>query len=261
MNLATRSCLVLALFAGLFYCGCKTMNDRPFTLSDSQHILRVGVAADYPPVVFMQNKALAGVEADFARSLAKKLGRKLDFVEMTRDKLVDALMQNKIDIIMSGMSVTDERKVRVAFCAPYLKVGQMALMRRSDSAKFSTLPAIIMSNARVGIQKGTTAEQVVQQKFLNARKLIYSTSKDAALDLARHRIDLVIDDAPIIWWLASENDTELTVFPTAFTEEYLAWGVRQGNNELLEAANNILAQWDKDGTLDRVFARWIPYMK
>ncbi len=159
------------------------------------------------------------------------------------------------------MSITRERQVRVEFCRPYLKVGQMALMRRADSAKYDSVPAILMTDGRIGTQRGTTGEQVVQQQFTKAKKVIYSSARDAALELARRRIDLVVDDAPVVWWLASEKDSELTVFPTPFTEEFLAWAVRRDDQQLLKSVNDLLAKWDKDGTLDRVFARWIPYMK
>jgi ABC-type amino acid transport substrate-binding protein len=220
--------------------------------------LRIGVAPDYPPIIFQQDGVIAGMEADLAVNLAKGLNRSYQFVELKWDDLIPSLLDGRIDLIMSGMSVTDERQVRIAFCSPYLKTGQMALIRRADAARYATTAQIMMNRSDVGVQRGTTGAQFVRQQFSNAKEVVFLSAHDAALALNRNRIDLVIHDAPVIWWLASENEARLMVAGQPLTQEYLAWGVRRDDQELMEAANKVLERMKMDGTLDRIFKRWMP---
>jgi len=94
--------------------------------------LRIGTSASYPPLTFRQDGELQGVEVDLARAVGEDLKVKTDVVEMPWEELIAALNDNRIDVIMSGMSVTDERSTRVLFTDPYMKIGQMALIRSAD---------------------------------------------------------------------------------------------------------------------------------
>ena len=71
--------------------------------------MRVGVSPDYPPMVFKQNDRITGAEADLALRLGNALGSPVEFVEMGWDQLIASLMEGKIDIIMSGMTITEAK--------------------------------------------------------------------------------------------------------------------------------------------------------
>ena len=105
-------------------------------------VLRIGITPDYPPLIFKTGEEIKGAEADFGNLLAKELKRKAQFIELPWEELIPALIGGKIDIIMSGMSITDARKVRVDFTEPYMKSGLMALMRAEDAPRYSTLESI-----------------------------------------------------------------------------------------------------------------------
>jgi len=98
----------------------------------SADVLRVGVTPNAPPMIFKQGEALTGVEAELAQALGSDLGRKIVFVELKWEDLIDALCENRIDIIMSAMSITLSRSYRVAFTDPYLNIGQIALTRAGE---------------------------------------------------------------------------------------------------------------------------------
>ena len=108
----------------------------------AQDELRVGIAGNYPPLAFKQDGELAGIEVEFARQLGTELGLTIRLVELPFPDLIPALLANRIDVIMSGMSITPEREKLVSFTDSYLRVGQMRLMRRADADRLNSHAAM-----------------------------------------------------------------------------------------------------------------------
>ena len=99
--------------------------------------LRVGITPDFPPLVFKQGDQVAGIEVELARMLGEELGRPVKFVEVKWDEQIPALLEGKTDIIMSSMTVTRERQVRIAFAEPFMKSGLVAAVRHEDVMEIS----------------------------------------------------------------------------------------------------------------------------
>jgi len=264
-NLNSRRWLVLICFLPglLLLIGCAAPRQHSVKTPEippNANLLRVGVAANAQPLVYRQGDKIVGLEADLARELAKDLGKSLQFVEYEWEGLIPALMANKIDIIMSGMSVTRLREVRISFAIPYFKSGLMALIRREDSARFSTGLFSLTTSSAIGAIKDTTSEFFVETNYSSVKKILFPDTKPAVKALINKQIDMFIYDAPLILYLASENETRgLTALFTLLTEEYLAWGVRKDNKELMESANNFLRAANKDGRLQQIIKYWIPF--
>ena len=181
---------------------------------------------------------------------------------MDWDELIPALMQGEIDIIMSGMTITEARKVRISFTEPYLKIGLVTLMRAKDVSTYNSLDSIRKSHATVGVVKDTTAEVYVRNNFSKTATIrLLPAASDAAFSLDNREIDLFVNDFPSVVWLASQNEGTLRGFWTPFNEEYLAWGVRRDDRELLMKTDDILNIWKKDGTLKEIINKWLPYWK
>ncbi len=108
---------------------CATAVPAAKNASPAQPVLRVGVCANSPPIIFKQAGDYAGVEAELARGLGDALGMNIQFVDCPWNELIPALLDGKFDIIMSGMTITEQRSVRIAFTSPYLTAGQMCLVR------------------------------------------------------------------------------------------------------------------------------------
>jgi ABC-type amino acid transport substrate-binding protein len=259
------SVLIYYLTVLLVLVGCVAPRQeavKSTTIPPDKNVLRVGVSTNAQPLVYRQEDKIVGLEADFARELAKDLGKSLHMVEYDWEDLIPALMANEIDIIMSGMSITRLREVRIAFTIPYFKSGLMALIRREDAARFSTGLFSLTTSSAIGAIKDTTSEYFVETNYGSVKKMLFSNTKPAVKALIDKRIDMFIYDAPLILYLASENETRgLTALFTLFTEEYLAWGVRKDNKELLESANNFLRTANSDGRLQQMIKYWIPFAK
>jgi polar amino acid transport system substrate-binding protein len=221
-------------------------------------VLRVGVSVKSTPMIFKQGWEYVGVEADLAHGLGKALGKEVVFVEEDWETMIDALCENRIDIIMSAMSVTPARSYRIAFTNPYLKVGQLALTRTGE--KYSYLMNLAgQAKNGVGVKPGTTADFLVQQEFRGVKLKYYKTGENAADALVDKNIDLFISDGPMIWYLAGLYENKgLTVMPMVLTQEQLAWGVRRADTQLLDAANAYLQKAQASGELNAVFSKWMP---
>jgi len=250
--------VLLAFFLGA--CGTLRMESKPKELPPAP--LRVGVYPYYPPMIFKEKNQVRGVEADLAVRLAEALGRQADFFELSWDRLIPALMEKKIDIIMSGMTVTEARKARVNFTDPYIKIGQVALMRVEDTSQYNSLESIRESLSTIGVVKGTTGEAFVRNNFSKAANIIsLQKANEASYALINRRIDLFVHDGPSVAWLVSENEGVLKGYWEPFTEEYLGWALNREDQDLLLQINSILSTWRKDGTLKEVLIHWLPYWK
>ena len=221
--------------------------------------LRVGVTPDTPPMVFKQDGAIVGLEADFARQLAQDLGRPLQFVELLWEDQIPALLRGNTDIIMSSMTATAERQVRIAFSASYLDSGLMAVALKRNREKFETRDAILDTPKDVGVRRGTTGESFVHERLTKAQPVTYTNFKDAVIDLKRGRIDLFIDDSPMVVWLASENDADLVLLKEQLARQPIAWGMRIDDVELRAHVDGALRRWRSDGTRRLILERWLPY--
>jgi ABC-type amino acid transport substrate-binding protein len=223
--------------------------------------LRVGVAPDYPPLVFEQNGSVVGAEVDLARELGKELKRPVSFVTLKRDDLINALRDGRADIIMSGMSVTRGRQLRAAFSEPYLTNQLRAIFRRGDD-RFQTANDIRGTTSRIGVLPGTTADLFVQNNCPDAQRIPLQSRQDVFFSLTDGgKIDLFIDDIFALTQIVSEHEAALAPLPEPLSFEVIAWAIPPENEALLHDVNQILTRWRSDGTLDQTLQRWMPYMK
>jgi len=223
--------------------------------------LRIGTSASYPPLTFNKDGKLQGVEADLGTAVGKHLKVKTQFVELAWDELIPALNDGRIDVIMSGMSVTDARSKQVLFTDPYMEIGQMALIRTADLIQWARPTALFAKDARVGVKTGTTGEAFARASLPNAAITSFDSIEQGTDALVAGKIDIFIHDAPTIWRLTANTATEragLMGLYRPLTDEYLAWAVRKQDTALANALNGSLDALKKDGTLGRTMGKWIP---
>lgn len=221
--------------------------------------LRVGIAPDSPPLAFYENGHLSGIEVAAAESLGKLMNRKIKFVEKPFNDLIPALENGEIDIIMSGMSITEERAKRINFSNPYMDAGQMAIIRFEDAGQFGFKGAIFRPGMKIAVEANTTGSNFVESRLRNAQVTKCNTLAEALDKLKKREVDFVVHDAPSSWALASNKDMQdLMSLNHAMTEELLGWAVAKNNPELLEAVNQQLAHMQKTGILRAITNQWIP---
>jgi polar amino acid transport system substrate-binding protein len=264
MKTSLRSALrVLVVLTGVVVAGCQTTAPEAASSASPaattpRSVLRVGVTPDLPPMVFKQGGQLMGLEIDLARQLGASLGREVKFVEVDWDKQIDALLEGRTDVIMSGMSITAARATRVDFAQPYLRAGQNVLVLRSEATRVQLL--LGAQKMKVGVQKGTTSDYFLQQNLPKAERVIVRSPESAVKMLIDKKIEAFVSDATVNWWLAAEHEAQgITVLPNLLTEELLAWGFRKQDIQLRNDASSFVEKSRQDGSLEKIARRWLPF--
>jgi ABC-type amino acid transport substrate-binding protein len=210
----TKRCLMIIIFSivllGLGGCAANGVKTGQAPVNP----ILVGVTPNYPPVIFKKNEQITGLEADLARRLAAELKRPIEFVEISWERQIPALLEGKIDIIMSGMTITQARQVRIAFSQPYLTSGLMIAFTAENASKYTSLKNIMEYVPAVGFVAGTTGEVYARDKFREENRMVpVKSANEAALALKNRRIDTFVYDAPSVVWIVSENEAELKFLP------------------------------------------------
>lgn len=233
--------------------GCAV---QPPAVRDS---LRVGIAPTRPPIAFEQDGQLRGLEVDFARRLERDLGLRLELHPMTAAELMPSLQAGRIDIIMSGMSVTVERAARVAFAEPYMESSQMALIRRADVVRYGRPQALLEAEAAVAVERGSGGEAFVRARMPRARAVPMADIREGLEALLAGEVDVLVHDAPTVWRLAGEDrEGRLLGLFWPLTREQLAWAVRRDDQALRETLSAAVRSWRRSGLLDALISRWMP---
>jgi ABC-type amino acid transport substrate-binding protein len=262
-----RLSVLLCCLAPVLFVGCFLIDNPPppppevepepsGTLLNPE--FRVGIAPNYPPLAFKFRDQLVGMEVDFAQRLGKELTKRITFVETPWSELIPALVARKIDIIMSGMSITEERAKLVSFTEPYMQIGQMALVRAKDQAHFSNLESFFDTTSRVGFASNTTGELVAKAIFSKATLVPQPTVEDGVAALRQGVIDVFIHDAPTVWRIGGNpGERELMGLYWPLSEESLAWAVRKSDVPLQDALSRKVKEWKRTGRLQEIMSHWI----
>lgn len=249
--------LILLLFSG----GCQPTSVPP-PAQQMESSLRVGISANAPPFVFRQGGEVTGLEPALANKLGEYLGKTIEFVEVPWDQQIEFLNQGKTDIIMSGMTITKARSTIVDFSLPYLRSGQILLVRMEDRQRFSTgVESLLNTNYRIGTVADTISDFFVTTAINGANEIVFKTSQKAVEALIGNEIDAFVYDAPIVCYYAArhQNDKLLPILTMA-TEEYIGWAVRKNETELLSRVNAFLESYENQGLLQNEIKYWIPYL-
>jgi len=227
------------------------------TLLKSQ--FRIGISPEYMPLAYKDPTiGFVGVEVDFANQLGQSLGKTIVFVETPFPELIRSLLEERIDIIMSGMSITRERETLVSFTDSYATIGQMVLVRAKDRSAFPNVQSFSQLTSKIGFVQATTGEMAAKVFFPRAILAPQSTIDDGITALRKGEIEVFIHDAPTVWRIAGNpNEKELTGLYWPLTKEPLAWAVRKDDEPLRFALNHELQQWKLSGSLKYTLSRWV----
>lgn len=161
--------------------------------------LRVGLSADYAPMEFEKTvngkTEYAGVDIELAKKIAKDNNLKLKIINMQFDSLLGALKTGKIDVIISGMTTTPERKKEVDFSDPYMMTNNTVLVKKDDVKKYKHVSDF--NNKKIAVQKSTDQEKIAQNEIENAEISSLSKLPDVILALKSNKADAVIIEKPV----------------------------------------------------------------
>ena len=221
--------------------------------------LRVGFESGYVPFCMTDKKGnFIGFEMDFARRLAKAMGVKFVPVNTAWDGIIPALMTNKFDIIMGGMTITQERNLKVNFVEPFIVIGQAILLNKKLKDKVISYKYLNDPKYIVTSRMGTTGEEAIKKYMPKATYKGFEAEAEAGLEVINGKADALVYDLPFIGFLYSSQGKDKTVMlKDPFTYEPLAWAINKGDPDFLNYLNNFLRQAKGDGFYDRLYKKWI----
>jgi len=221
--------------------------------------LRVGFESGYVPFEMTDKKGnFIGFDMDFGRRLAKSMGVKFVPVNTAWDGIIPALMTNKFDIIMGGMTITQERNLKINFADPYIVVGQTILLNKKLKDKVLSYKDLNNPKYIVTSRMGTTGEQAIKKYIPKATYKGFESEAEAGLEVINGKADALVYDLPFCGFLYGSQGKGKTIFLSdPFTFEPLAWAINKGDPDFLNYLNNFLRQSKGDGFYDKLYKKWI----
>ena len=267
MRLTTRQFLQGAglIAAGLLLAACgKKEEAAPAAAAPASapapapaKVYAVGTDAAYAPFESQNEKGeIVGFDIDVVKAVAAKAGIEVKFVNTPWEGIFNALAQGDRDLLVSAITITDERKQTMDFTTPYFDAQQLiAVKETSKVTKFADLKKL-----KVGVQTGTTGDEAVTKllgKTSTAIKRFESTPL-ALKELESGGVDAVVaDNGVVIHYVANNPGGKFkTVSDKEFVPEQYGIAVKKGNAELLDKLNKGLAAIKADGSYDKIYAQY-----
>ncbi len=221
--------------------------------------LRVGFEAGYMPFEMTdKNGRFVGFDIDMAMEMAKAMGVKFVPVNTAWDGIIPSLITDKFDIIMSGMTVTQSRNLKVNFADPYIIIGQTILLNKKHEGKIKSYKDLNDPKFIVTSKLGTTGEEAVKKYIQKCTYKSFETETEAALEVVSGKADAYVYDKPnCVVFMAEQGVDKLVFLDEPFTYEPLAWAIQKGDPDFLNWLNNFLRQYKNDGRYKNTYNKWI----
>lgn len=253
--------LALVLVATVFAAGCgekkddteKDDGEKVAVTTIEEGKLLMGSDTTYPPFESIGDDGEPeGFDIDIAMEIAKRLGLELEVKSVKWEGIIPGLKTGDYDIVMSAMTITEERLMEIDFSDPYIDSNQSIAVQEGNE---DITGEEDLAGKVVGVQVDTTGQFYAEGigGIKEIRK--YDTILLAFQDLELGRIDAIMNDFPVNAFI-SKTRGGTKVVATITTDEQYGIGIKKGNDELLDAVNGALADMMADGTYDEIFEKW-----
>jgi len=222
--------------------------------------LRHGFEAGYMPFEMTdKNGDFIGFDIDMGKKMAEAMGVKWVPVNTAWDGIIPSLITDKFDIIMSGMTVTQERNLKISFAEPYIVIGQAIIVNSSLEGTISSYKDLNDPKYTVISKLGTTGEQAVKSMIPKATYKAFETESEGAMEVLNGNADAFVYDLPFCELFMTQRGESGSIFilNKPFTYEPLAWAINKGDPDFLNWLNNFMEQIRNDGTYDAIYDKWI----
>ena len=208
--------------------------------------------AAFPPYEMVADDgSFEGIDVEVAGAIAGKLGLELVVDDMDFDAALLAVQQNKSDIVMAGVTVTEDRQLVMNFSDSYATGVQVVIVKEGSDVTLDNL-----GEKMIGTQRGTTGYIYTSGDYGDDHVTAYDNGASAVQALLNGQVDcVVIDSAPAEAFVAA--NAGLTILDTEYVTENYAIGVNKDNTALLDAINQALAELTADGTVQAIVDKYI----
>ena len=232
------------------------------TIEDGKLIMSTN--AQFPPYEMVadgegvEGTGFEGIDIEIALALADKLGLELVIDDMEFDSALLAVQNNAADMMLAGLSYSEERDQVVDFSDPYATGVQVVIVKEGSDVTLDNL-----GDYMIGTQRGTTGYLYASDTPENGgygedHVIGYDNGATAVQELINGTIDaVIIDQQPAEEYVAANADAGLTILPGNWVEEDYCLAVDEGNTALLDALNAALNELIADGTVQSIVDKYI----
>lgn len=220
--------------------------------------LRVGVMGTYQPYNFLnENKEMDGFDVDIAKEVAKRLGVEAEFVAQEFSGMIAGLKTNKFDVVISQMTITDERKKQMDFTKPYITNHVKVIVQEANN----TIKSVDdFKGKNIGVGLGTNDETYLRTELMpKVGDFTIKTYDDVITslkDLDTGRIDATINNMYAIKPIVEKNGFKIKTVGEPVKSDQAGIAVRKGNEPFLKELDRILAEMKADGTYKNIYMKW-----
>jgi polar amino acid transport system substrate-binding protein len=253
--------IIAGIFGFCFWSYVHRTEDASLADLKNRGVLVVGSDIPYGIMEFFdENKKPVGLDVDIAREIASRLGLKLEFDDYDWDKLFTLVKEGRIDLAMSSITITPERKKEILFSDSYFNGGQAIVVRR-DNEEIKGINSLI--SKKIAVQKDTTsydeAKKYTSENLISTYLDFNSVDGTGIIDdLKNKKFDAIIVDYSEALNII-KNNLDLRIVGTPFTREDYGIATKIGNNSMIEKINSILEDMDNDGTLKKIEIKWATF--
>jgi His/Glu/Gln/Arg/opine family amino acid ABC transporter permease subunit len=217
--------------------------------------LRIGTDATYPPFEFKPESDLVGFDVEVGDEIARRIGAEAKWSVVAWDGAFAGLETGKYDLLISGISITAERKKTLGFSRPYFLSGQTIARRKGDE-RISTSKDI--PGKIVAVQQETTGQTAAEKLGVPKERIHrFDTLQDALTDVRNAKSDAAIGDLPALAHILRQSYSELELTGGIFVHENLGIVSRKADVDLIAAVNRALGEMLVDGSYARIYKKWI----
>lgn len=220
-------------------------------------VLRVGMSGTQPPfTVIDRSGALIGHDVDLAKSLADAMGVKVEFVQKPFGELNKALLKGKVDVILSGMSITPERSKSVSFVGPIMLSGKSVLTTQKAMDKMKGKNMNDKENNLVALTNSTSAE-FIEKHMPSANLQTVSDYDQAVALLLANKADSIVADKSILTLTRLRNpNAGLLMMKKPLKIEAIGMAIPANDAQFQNLMENYMDTLEKTGLFKELYAKW-----
>lgn len=245
------SVFLLVAFIGILSVGCTAKEDA------GTKPLIIGMELAYPPFETKDDQGNpSGVSVDLATALGESLGRPVRIENTNWDGLIPSLQTGKVDVVISSMTITEERKEVVDFSEPYSRAYLALLVNKESGIK--AVEDLDQVGKVIDVKKGTTGAVYAKNHLTKATVNALSSENSAVTEVLQGKADAFIYDQLTIYRQNQANQ-EVTDIVQILAQDSEDWGmvVKKGNTELLTQINAFIKDYKDKGGFDDVTDKYM----
>ena len=246
--------LIIIAAIAISGCGDKQANPAGQAGQSSKKIVKVGTNPDFAPFEFQgEGGKYIGFDMELIALLGKQMNADMQVQSMSFDGLIPALQAGNIDLAISGMTITDERKKSVLFSDPYYQSGLIVAVKMDNNQVKSIKD---LEGKKIAAQIGTTGAMTAK-KVEGATVREFNGSPETFMELKNGGVAAVINDLPVVqYFIKTSGAKDFKMVGEVVSAENYGMAMNMKNTELAAQINKALAEIKENGEYDKLYEKW-----